>query len=367
MRRNRATCGTYLIVSLLGCELASPTEASDYVISDLGTLGGPTSAAMGINESGVVVGYSTKADASLLAFRWDHGIAPIAPLLGDLQSQAFDIADTGKIAVMSFALGEAVTNGILLDGGLETALSGFAARAVNESDVVVGQVVVTEPDGLKFERAAMWQNGVLNQLGTLGGVSSFAYAINDMGEVVGKSLLAGNQAWHAMLYSGGTLRDLGTLGGACSQAYGINNARQVVGVADTVSARPHAFLYAVSASGQVTSRLDLGTLDGKASAAYAINEGGVVVGSSGARAFQWAAGVMTDLNTLLPSGSGWVLEDARDINNQGWIVGRGKHNGQERAYMLAPRGPFIPAVSEWGIGVIGLVLVIAGTLILKRN
>ena len=55
-------------------------------------------------------------------------------------------------------------------------------------------------------------------------------------------------------------------------------------------------------------------------------------------AFGWddVAGspVMTDLNDLLPGGSGWVLLQARDINNAGQIVGWGTLNGTFRAYLL---------------------------------
>jgi len=49
---------------------------------------------------------------------------------------------------------------------------------------------------------------------------------------------------------------------------------------------------------------------------------------------------MVDLNDRIPSDSGWVLVDARDINNEGQIVGNGVHNGQRRAFLLTPSYPF---------------------------
>ena len=46
---------------------------------------------------------------------------------------------------------------------------------------------------------------------------------------------------------------------------------------------------------------------------------------------------MTDLNSLIPSSSGWTLESANDINDSGWIVGVGLNpSGQTDAFLLAP-------------------------------
>src|SRR4051812_43738035 len=69
----------------------------------------------------------------------------------------------------------------------------------------------------------------ITDLGTLGGASSSASALNDQGQVVGTSLTASGQA-HAFLYSGGVMADLGTLAGQnYSRAQDINNAGNVVG------------------------------------------------------------------------------------------------------------------------------------------
>jgi autotransporter-associated beta strand protein len=45
---------------------------------------------------------------------------------------------------------------------------------------------------------------------------------------------------------------------------------------------------------------------------------------------------MTDLNTLVDPGTGWILEDGRGINDRGQITGVGIHNGQEHAFLLSP-------------------------------
>jgi probable HAF family extracellular repeat protein len=359
-RTNRiaAMWATFAVVIAAGQVLA----ADRLSVSDLGTLGGVTSAAWDVNNAGKVVGTSTDADGHLRGFIWDGSLTGIAPLAGDEQAQAFAINESGVVATMSFDLGEIPTNGLLWADGATTDVSGIAARGINAAGTTVGHVSVSVPNEGVYERAAKWDSGVTTQLGTLGGDFSYAYAIDDAGRAVGMSLLTGNQAWHATIYQGGQSLDLGTLGGSTSQAYDINSAGEVVGVSDAANGDPHAFLFTVNAAGQVLSRTDLGTLDGMSSYAHAVNESGVVVGTSGARAFMWDAGVMTDLNTLLPANSGWVLQAAHGINESGWIVGEGLHNGMPRAFLLRA-GEAVPAVSQWGLMIMFLLLAICASAI----
>ena len=70
---------------------------------------------------------------------------------------------------------------------------------------------------------------------------------------------------------------------------------------------------------------DLGALrDGDNANAESINGSGEVVGNScGAvdcRGFHWQAGVMTDLNSVLPAGSPLLIINAADINSRGEIA-----------------------------------------------
>jgi probable HAF family extracellular repeat protein len=156
---------------------------------------------------------------------------------------------------------------------------------------VVGSSYTT---GNSLACAFLYSDGIMQNLGTLGGSSSISYSINDEEQVVGSSWLAGNSAAHAFLYSDGLMHDLGTLGGTSSEAAAINIVGQIVGMSG-------------------------------------------IAGDMEGHAFLYADGVMTDLNSLLISGSGWTLAYATSINDAVQIVAFGCNaSGDEHALLLTP-------------------------------
>jgi probable HAF family extracellular repeat protein len=89
---------------------------------------------------------------------------------------------------------------------------------------------------------------------------------------------------------------------------------------------------------------NLGTLPGgTTSGGYDINDSNQIVGFSSTAtttsdAIIWTQkGGMKDLNSLIPSNSGWVLVLATWINNSGQITGYGTINGENHAYLLTPQ------------------------------
>ncbi|MHC4891078.1 MAG: hypothetical protein ACYTEO_16625 [Planctomycetota bacterium] len=115
---------------------------------------------------------------------------------------------------------------------------------------------------------------------------------------------------------------LGTLGGLGSYAYCINDEGQVVGYALIPSGKGHAVLFDTTGGG---ANVDLGAPSGKPSAAYCINNLGQIVGHASANTIQatlfdpTGGGDNLYLGSLFPSD--WSA--ARSINNEGQIVGSG--------------------------------------------
>ena len=204
---------------------------------------------------------------------------------------------------------------------------GSYAQGINNNGQVVGYW--STPQGI---HAFLYDSGQLKDLGILGGTNIYALSINDVGQVAGFTETA--QGLQAFLYQNGSLANLGNLGGLNSYAYGINGQGKLVGYLDTPEGA-RAFLYD---SGAVT---DLGSLGGTNAFAFGINNLMQVAGSSlmpdnvRTHAFLWQAGTITNLNRLLPLGSGWELMEARGINDKGQIVGWGLTNNQEHGFLYA--------------------------------
>lgn len=311
--------------------------AQSYTILDLGTLGGYMSRGFGLNNFNHVVGSAFTADAALHGLLWNQGLNEILPLPGNLQSEAFGIND-GNVAVgMSYNMGQQVMNGILFANGQATALGPIGARGINNLGEVVGYLSLNDPNFGWVDHAAHWSGGALTDLGTLGGHFAYLYAINDRAQAVGLSFMTGDNVTHAALWKNGVWKDLGTLGGANSGAYSISNIGFVAGFSDTTAGEQHAFLYTVDPSGNVLTRQDLGVLGGGYSYAYGVNDLGDVVGTSFDAAFLWNGASLADLNTLIPPGTGWHLNSAWGINNEGAIAGTGTLNGAPHAFLLLPR------------------------------
>jgi probable HAF family extracellular repeat protein len=186
------------------------------------------------------------------------------------------------------------------------------AIAINSAGVVTG---TSDLRGNIDSHIFMWtSSGGIKDLGTLGGSFGIGTAINSAGNIVGYSVLA-NNITHAFLYtSAGGLQDLGSIIGPSgfSQANGIDDKNRIVGNSSTgTNQNGDAAIWTGS------TIHDLG-LDGATfSVAHAINAKFQVVGS-GSSAFLWTkAQGFKNLGSLATGDSTTALA----VNNHGMIVG----------------------------------------------
>jgi probable HAF family extracellular repeat protein len=202
-----------------------------------------------------------------------------------------------------------------------TDLGAFWPAAIGPRGQVVGWTEATP------NRAVLWENGVLHDLGTLpGGDHARAFGINAAGQIVGMgNSSATGYIDHAILWDHGVPRDLGTLpGGPSSSASAISpSGRVIVGSSESTPPGADMVHHAVTwKDGVITDLGELGILT--ITDAGAISPSGVVVGNAGGgpmvHAFRWEKGVMTELSAL-PPGSWDQRRAAAAINSQGQIVG----------------------------------------------
>lgn len=329
-------------------------------------LGGPNSAAGGVNRFGQVIGQAETAATDpnnenfcgygtglqCLAFLWQNGLLTPLPTLGGTNASYGGINNRGEIA-------------------------GLAEEDIIDPDCP-GKVAVNGlgPQVLDFE-AVIWgpRPGEIRKLRPLKGDSvGIACSINESSQVVGTSgkcsntILPGPTAGpHAVLWEkDGSVHDLGNLGGTVNpavlavgnSALSINNRGHVSGVSALPNSKVngcsedslnplcfpfHPFLWTKD-----TGMRDLGVLPGDfVGAGLAINNKDEVVGpsfsapgpSSGSpRAFLWRDGRMHDLNALVPPDSPLYLLIAYGINESGEIAGFGVDavTGDVHAFLATP-------------------------------
>jgi probable HAF family extracellular repeat protein len=153
------------------------------------------------------------------------------------------------------------------------------ASAINDEGQVVGGSGSCGPPAFSaIAHARLWQASSIINLGpharALGGLyNNLPTAINDSGQVVGWSDLPGDATTHAFLWQDGNMTDLGTLPGDTSSfAYGINDSGQVVGQSCDQDGNCRAFLWQ---RGSMTDLNSLEALDAANASLVLVNAEGI--------------------------------------------------------------------------------------------
>jgi probable HAF family extracellular repeat protein len=390
------TAMTLFAALAVPARLAAQEQKQDlprYTVTDLGTLGGTFSLAGGINNNGLVEGYSTLSDGYTHPFLWHNGVMTDLGTLGGPNAWAgWRPSEGGEAGGASETTtpdpnGEDYCgygtylecrpflwrDGVMIplptlggNNGEVDGVTNFAQGGGVENTTVDTTCVGHE--GYYQMKAVLWENGEIHELPLPPFDSdprSYANMMNDSGQVAGLSGNCTTYDNHALLWQDGTVTDLGSLGGKLHNgAYDINNQGQVAGFSDLRGDKTyqcccvgtvcetvytfHAFLW------EKGVMHDLGTLPGDVgSSGTGINNKGQVVGASWDKenndtAFLWQNGVMTDLNTLIPADSPlYLIAATGTINDEGQIAGIAlvKSTGEVHAFLATPTTELWP-ISE---------------------
>jgi probable HAF family extracellular repeat protein len=214
--------------------------------------------ALGINNSGQIVGFYQSSDLVPHGFVYSNGTYTTldVPVPGTRFTEATGINDAGQI-VGVYVVGNA-SFGFLYTNGSYTTIQ--PAYGINNA----GQIV-----GTYNNSGFVYSNGTYTTLNVPGSDATSATGINDSGQIVGTSIVAGPKN-HGFLYDGGTFTTFSNPSAPDDTlALGINNLDQIVGLYGS-----NGFLLS---DGTYTTIAFPGSTN---SIAFGINDAGQIVGAS---------------------------------------------------------------------------------------
>jgi probable HAF family extracellular repeat protein len=338
--------------------------SSTYAMTDLGALGDHEfeySEGFGINNRGQVAGLSDTDEIVAFdddgfplyvnhAFRWSESRGMVDLTSPHQFSVGLNINDKGEVAGAAEIPGipdpinggnatpatiwEA--DGDLVNIGAPAGKINAAAWGINNSGAAVGWGFNTDPEvntvtappmtTVPFVYDKQFGNRALPMPGFKNG---FAGDINDAGVIAGNAadhVTIHPVAWLPGAHGSYSAIDLGFLPGFNrGDARAINNRGQLAGnLVNAVTANPDAFIWTPGARGRYIAT-DIGKPAGASGAVSRdINNRGDAVGiarfGNRSRAFLYDQDGMHILNNLIPPGSGWILSNARSINDKGQIT-----------------------------------------------
>src|SRR5215471_9223723 len=182
-----------------------------HAIKNLGTFGGNVSSAVSVNNLGQVAGGATNATADQYA----AGLGPCWSV------NCWPSATQWRAFIWQ--------NGAMTDLGTLGTGNDAIAGVINATGQIAGvsytNTTANQTTGVPTQDPFFWEQGhAMVDTGTLGGTLGYPTWLNNKGQMVGQSNLAGDQKYHPFLWQKGKkrMKDLGTLGGASGTANWIN-------------------------------------------------------------------------------------------------------------------------------------------------
>ncbi len=381
--------------------------AAPYDIIDLGKIeGGTNSFAYGLNNTGEVVGFGNgplitndngqevpEFDRHAIQFM-NGSIVDLGTLVNGSSSLALAINNNGTIIGTSSET-RTVTNsdGVEIEvtenfastfqGGMVSKLNDLAdftfteGLSINDNEIAVGVGFIdVDPDDdvTAIQRGYIYNVATDTRISNVSALSdgvgrqSYPLSINNNGLVAGwaekdvDGIIEARAFW-LDISQPDVLNELPTLNTIITIARDINDSGIVVGLAQNTPSRARnaSFLYNINNDSELTI---LPYLDSRFedSVANAINNNGQIVGqalvsapSIGQRAaYLFENDETKNLNSLISCETGWFLDNATNINDNGEIVGYGLKTEtvanetitEVRAFKLIPTGGAIDVCED---------------------
>lgn len=316
--KSRAVTTLLVLIVLTAAHSATWSQAR-YTITAIGNF-----YPVAINNSGQVLAHG--AYGANDAYLWTPG-AQLTTLhgLGAGNTEVYDLNDFGQAVGDSYIASGDLRGVLWSSSGAATALPKndmMLACGINNSGQIAG---IGLRNGI-YQATLRDANGDITVLATLPGQDQGqAAAINNNGLVVGQSVAAGGAIRMPVYWSPGSTTPtlMQTLGQTENSPNDVNDNGISVGYATVAPGQARAVRW--DANGNI---IDLGWRG----EALGVNNSGVIVGAQegwdiASSARIWQNGAMADLNTLIPTGTGWNLWQALGVNDSGVIVGNGSLNG----------------------------------------
>jgi probable HAF family extracellular repeat protein len=289
---------------------------------------------------------------------------------GDVLGKLTVESHQGEVHAGLFSQGTNIDLHLLVPGGDTNHYSG--PIALNDN----GQVLFYAYGGISWDRFFFYEQGHIVDLNEVLGRNDLAFvAMNNAGALVGVTIVSNREA-EAFLYADGKIQTFGTLPNAPqSGATAINDHGRILGWAGVedepensrhvefrgghISVLPRlpreGYVLGLNNRGDILgtiflkrggriSKIPAGSIFQIPFQVGGFNNRGEVVGSVfdidsplSVHAGLFFGRKMRDLNELIDPASGWKLFYAHDINDKGQIVGYGRLNDHDTAFIMTPK------------------------------